>query len=738
MANDIRQKIVLEGEKEYNQAIREAQRNLRTLRSELKAETAEMGNNATAQQKNEAKVKSLKAQIKEQERIVQTYREALQQVREQYGDNEDAIQQWERKLNDARTTLANMKNQLDQTGSSIQSVGSESQRSTVETYALAESIGHIGETAESMAGAMEDAFMKVVEVIKGAITAVWDQLTEVAAKADEYSDLAAFLNTSATNVQRWSKAMESAGGSISTITMLIRQLKYGGKADKVTEWFGISDVNFQDDLEYAYQVLSQMADKKEQMVEAGTWDNAMSDIFGAKKVQEIDSVLSDWGNILNLLQVYDAENGGYGLTEEDIAKMNALNEQIMQLKGTWQTLKEMAVVHLFGDVAVRVTGDLQNIVDAFKEYFDAGSDDEKAAALEKIKQNVRDIVEAIAEALRGVSEVLSEVGKDLQKDEDQYVRLFGNILVGFSDMLAWFADPQNLEKVKAFFEGLFDLWIGAKAVSAISKIGTLLYRLTMLKNLGWGAGGAAAAGGAGAGGAAAGGAGAAAAAGAGAGATIGSTAAMAGGGMLFLASVAEVIYDLAVEIPKAYEKGEQSIKHAAEVRSENAEYEFMDVWEALEGYTTVAGENYETDMARMDELANRVMDYFDVDSQKSLFGIGIKDTQLSRLEELLPDELWEEFTDAAAEYYWGTGDRMDLERTFATVRDFLEMDMASRGVDADAWTPGDASAWLQLPGEIAASVGNSVSNISVYMDGEKVGNLVAPYVSTKIAYDAYP
>ena len=57
MANDIKQKIVLEGEQQYKNAIKDAQRNLKTLRSELKAETAELGANATAQEKNAAKIK---------------------------------------------------------------------------------------------------------------------------------------------------------------------------------------------------------------------------------------------------------------------------------------------------------------------------------------------------------------------------------------------------------------------------------------------------------------------------------------------------------------------------------------------------------------------------------------------------------------------------------------------------------------------------------------------------------
>ena len=94
MASEIKQKIVLEGEQQYKNAIKDAQRNLKTLRSELKAETAELGNNASAQQKNETKVKSLKKQIQEQEKIVKANRDALEEVRQKYGDNEDAIAKW--------------------------------------------------------------------------------------------------------------------------------------------------------------------------------------------------------------------------------------------------------------------------------------------------------------------------------------------------------------------------------------------------------------------------------------------------------------------------------------------------------------------------------------------------------------------------------------------------------------------------------------------------------------------
>ena len=120
---DIKRRIVLEGEKEYNAAIKEAQRNLKTLRSELKAETAELGTNATAQQKNETRAKSLQKQIKEQEKVVKTLQTALEAAKEEFGDNEEVVAKWEQKLNDARATLANMKNDLEGTNQAVRDTG---------------------------------------------------------------------------------------------------------------------------------------------------------------------------------------------------------------------------------------------------------------------------------------------------------------------------------------------------------------------------------------------------------------------------------------------------------------------------------------------------------------------------------------------------------------------------------------------------------------------------------------
>lgn len=476
--NDIKQRIVLEGEKEYNAALKSAQRNLKTLRSELKAETAELGNNATAQQKAQVRAKNLQQQIKEQEKAVKAHRDALEEVREKYGDNADAIARYEQRLNDARTTLANLKNQLDAVGNSYDTVTSGAKQSIVENNALAESFGRIGEAAKSISGTIESVFSGMVNTIKGTIGAIWGELMDIAAKSDNYMDLASYFGASATEVQKWDSAMRGAANDLSAVTGLITKLKYSGKEKNVAEWFGISAENYTNDLEYFQAVMQQMVDSREEMKKAGTWDTAMADIFGGKKAKDVEDVLSDWDKILEGMDRFNADEGGYGLTEDQIEKMAELNTQVATLKESWAKLKGMATVHLFGDLAIRITGNLQNIMDAFKDYIDAGNDEgKKKEALEKIKKNVREMFEAIRDAIKAGVEVLNELAEEFKNSDDPTSKTIGNVLQAIADTIAWLADPENWEKIKKGIMIVLGAWLFTKLAAVASALSGIVTSL---------------------------------------------------------------------------------------------------------------------------------------------------------------------------------------------------------------------------------------------------------------------
>lgn len=731
---DIKQRIVLEGEKEYNSALKEAQRNLKVLRSELKAESAELGKNATEQQKNEAKLKNLAKQIKEQEKVVKTYEKALAEVKEKYGDNGDAVAKWEIKLNDARTALANMKSGLNEVGSGLKQTNADLNTGVTAANSLADSFSKIGDIGENVSTALEGIFTSMVDTISQTVSAIWTQLTEVAAKADKYSDTAAFLGSSPAEVQKWSKAMESAGGSLDTVVNLITRLRYGGKDKKVAEWFGISAVNYDDDLKYFEAVLSAMNASKDAMKSAGTWSTAMSDIFGAKKVQDVDSILSDWPEILAGLTKYDAENGGFGLSDEQIEKMNTFYNTVKNLETSWQTLKEMATVELFGDLALNITGNLQNIVDAFKEYFDAEDDAGRQAALDRIKENIRDIFEQVKQAIQEGLKILNELADELKNSDDSTLQVLGNLLESITNGLEWFTKPENWETVKKGFEAIIGVWATGKIVSAISHMASFgSHLVTIGKFFGMGSGGSAVASGA-----------------------ANATATASGGGILSgigstlknVGSVGLFAAPLLLFADQLKNDFETMATWRSNASTEQAKYEALsglysgsgmfDIWDTLTKYVKLPDRQNNG----MEEFAEHYVQWLDDQ---------VSDPMLDELADLMDQDTWEAFGESMRSILNGDLMYSDEERAafiepIRQVLDLIEQDLNEGGFDngeipAEWWTnqnnltSEDISGFRVLPNNIASAVRNGVSNIRVTMDGQAVGRLVAPYVSEQIARD---
>ena len=469
--NDIKQRIVLEGEKEYSAALKEAQRNLKVLRSELKAETAELGANATAQQKNEVKAKNLQKQIKEQEKVVRTYEKALQEVREKYGDNEEAISKWEVKLNDARTALANMRSGIEETGTSLAKMGAAAQSSAqmgiVATNSLADSLGKVADAGSAISGALESAFSTIAGKIRDTVAQVWESVMDLAARSNNLVDLAGFWNTDVTTIQKWQGAVAEVSGTLEDLNSIVTKIN-SGDAKKITELTGISGENYQDQWEYAMAVMDAMSkmDKTKR-------NSVAFDIFGGRQATKAFDLLNDWSTVLEHLDKYDATKGGYGLTEEQLNNMSDLYDKVNGLKQSWQSLKDMATVQLFGSLAMDVTGNLQDIVDAFKEYFQAEDKEGREAALKKVRDNVTELFQSIAKGISAGIAALDEVAKELQESEDPVTQTIGKILGDITKALQWLAEPENWDKIKQGFEGLFALWTGAKAISAIAKIASL-------------------------------------------------------------------------------------------------------------------------------------------------------------------------------------------------------------------------------------------------------------------------
>lgn len=496
MAGEIRQKIVLEGEKEYNAALKEAQRHLKTLRSELKAETAELGANATAQQKNEVRAKSLQAQIKEQEEVVKTLRQALEEAKEHYGDNEEVVAKWEQKLNDARTTLANMKNDLSGLNDNFANVQSTVSRSTTDVKSFADTLGEIGDIGSSVSGAIEGVFSGLVSRIRDAAAEIWGLIVDTAAAADNYGDLASYFGSSAYDVQKWSRAIEAAGGDLNTLTGIVTRLAYGGKNDKIAEYFGISDANYTDDLQYTLDVLTRMAEVQDEMKSKGTWNEAIAEIFGGKKAQDVQWFLDNLPGpqgILAWAEKYESE--GWGNTQEELEDLGGIWKQINDIQTKWNDLKAQWAAG-FGEVTGKLLIDVQGILGDLNAVLNAKDQGERDAALQALREHLESFFTTLAEAISEGIKQLNEVGKELQESTDPTVKAIGDLLVWITEKLQWLADPANKDAIMNTFKAIAAFWLTGQGVTLASKIAQIVANIAVIRSFNGASTAAAAAGGA--------------------------------------------------------------------------------------------------------------------------------------------------------------------------------------------------------------------------------------------------
>lgn len=766
----IKSQIVLEGEKEYNRALKDAARNIKTLQSEMKAETAELGKNATAQQKDEVRARSLQKQIAEQEEIVRICREQLEKVRAEYGDNADAVAAYEQKLNSARTVLAGMRNGL--AGSTA-----DTREGIVATNSLAESLERVSSAGESVSQAIESVFNGMLEAVKTAVTQLWELVSETSAKANNWTDLGSYYGSSAAQMQEWSNAIKSAGGNFDDFISLMNTFSFGGKEKSIAEWFGVSDANYTNDMDYALDVLAAMNEQKKKMMAGGTWGEAMGEIFGMRKSSQASWFISNWETILEKRENLAEE--GYGMSEEGLATLNDVYITMSSIETKWNDIKSRVAEGL-GTVAMDLMVNVEGMLDGISEYMNAGTPEEQEEALQKIEDNVREFCLKVVDAIKAGLAVLDQVGSDLAASDDPTTSAVGKILQGITQSLEWVID--NQQAFVTAMEAILGMFVVGKIAAFAGKLASIVTSLEALalsksiQGLLGGAGGAAASGTeAAAGGAASGGVVKKI------GAFLGSTGAkVLGGAAAFFGTLFEnalthqgnddILDENGNLTEEARQMGwtqdengntsnEQYQKGGAVVAVLDDEYlrkngvltEPEDVPDAGVVATDITEEMrknaapeepVETPRLTAEETAV-LEDFWDamrgvkpgdvwslqayddawLELEKVFSGQGELVEKMEGLLDQTQLDLWEQYGDG-----WNTIE--NLPDSFWTKLGIGGYSETGSGTDLSGLP-------AQIQQAVSAGAASGVSQIVVTLDGSKVGNLVAPYVSQQIARDFY-
>lgn len=737
---ELKARIVLEGEKEYSSSIKEAQRNLRTLRSELKAESAELGRNASEQQKNEVRARSLQKQIAEQEKIVKACRSALDEARQKYGDNADAVAKYEQKLNTARATLANMRNGLEEVSEGFDDAGDAAGQAMVETRSFSEALGSIGQAAGAISDSIEALFTGLINTVSGAIETIWGEMVDLAAKSNGYVDLAGFWGTDPITIQKWANAVGHASANLNDLEDIVTKINGKEAAKKVAELTGVSSENYQDQFAYAMAVMDAMS-----RMETKQRNAAAFELFGGRQATKAMDLLNDWGTVLEYLNKYDVENGGIGMSEEQLQQMSALYDQVNGINSTWTAFKDSFLAGL-APLALDLTSNAQGFLDSFISFMDADSQEARDAAMEEMEKNLTEFFTKLGEAIAAAAQALDQAGTEMQGSENGIIRAIGTVLTSLADVLEWFSTDGNIDKVVHAFEALAAAWTAAKFVQGIANLASLAANLTLIKSgggilaalFGLGAKGAA--------GAAAGAAGSAAAGAAGgaAGLTLGA----------MFKGLASTIIKAVPWAAGAYILGENAL--TAQGNDDIVDKDGNLRPEMQKDFVVKANGDV--------MVTNKEHSLYAEDSSGLIWpkepepepekpGLQLTPEQMAAAQAFwddwrknpgdFSDESWDAFESAFSGFestFDELNKRMD-EYAFDTHPDtWQEMEDIPQeifggmeGFNSGAASLDNASATLQgLPAGILAAVRAGVSNIVVTLDGSAVGGLVSPYVSTII------
>ena len=212
MANELKTRIVLEGEAAYTRAMSQAASEIRVLNAEQRLAEAQFRQTGDAQAHAAEQARILKDQIAAQKRAVDAAEQAIKELTEQgVKPNETAMQKWRTKLANARTYLTRLQTKLDNVDTDLQEDAKEFEKSGKAAEGYQESLQKIGGTIDTQAAisainTITTAIENTVRMAARATKAVIGMAVDAGKWADEVKTNAEQMGVDPETLQSWQYA----------------------------------------------------------------------------------------------------------------------------------------------------------------------------------------------------------------------------------------------------------------------------------------------------------------------------------------------------------------------------------------------------------------------------------------------------------------------------------------------------------------------------------------------------
>lgn len=357
--------IVLDGEKEFKQAVASINTDIKVLSSEMKKVTSAFDGNADSIEALTAKQSVYEKQIDTQKTKIQGLESALQNAKTEYGENSDQVKRWQIQLNNAEADLSKTENLLAETKQKLNSFGDGMDSASADV----KQFGNSADTAADKTLKMGDVIKAnlisaaVINGIERLASAIKEVVLNAAQGADDIATLSKQLSISTESVQEFQYAADLIDVSVEDLSKgLSKTTKAIGEATSANQdYISVADgvnVSIKDqngNLLSSEEVFYSVIDAIGGMSSETEKNIAAQEIFG-KSYQDLLPLIDGGSDALK--QYSDqAKSMGLILDTDALNSLNGLQDSFDTFKATARA----AGMAIISEVAPQITAALQSI-----------------------------------------------------------------------------------------------------------------------------------------------------------------------------------------------------------------------------------------------------------------------------------------------------------------------------------------------------------------------------------------
>ena len=422
------------------------------LNSELQELDSEFAAGADATENYRAKQETLTAILVEQEEKYKTLKAALEAALNSETATEEEIAQLKIQVNQAATAYNNTSAAIQRNSQALQDhlakLGMEEKGLVGIGDALSGMTNKFGiqlpdaaKTALNGMGSFSAGTVKALGTAAASVTALYEGIkalhnmtVEYAAKADELITKSAMTGLSTDFLQAYEYAQNLVDVDLDTFTGAMQRLtdkmadaRDGNEKLAATfERLGVSVIDTSDgSLRPAEEVIMEVIDALHNMGNETERNAVASDLFG-KSYQSLNPLIVSGTGVLQ--EYMDAAHDNYVLTEDQIAALGELDDQVQKNNNEWEALKKQ--------IAAEFAPASKEALENFGKLVAAGG---KALSESGIIEGVGEIFMFLSNMLQPLTDLLDTSDTVPSRLSPVY-----EVLHGIAGVIAWITDAANV------------------------------------------------------------------------------------------------------------------------------------------------------------------------------------------------------------------------------------------------------------------------------------------------------